>query len=294
MKLGKNLQWKKERKHKCSLSPLQCAAPSLHHRFFLPLPQPPWRVLHATRCERLWDGSTGATEGKPRGEIRGSSISPSHPHEWMPRQLRSEPRSESWRLRWGPDELRDTQLPASWRKIRNYAVKTWTNKTVLGWSFSRCLLGLKRHQKCKQTRMWPNVAGVRRIKGSMWHRSKSFNSQEPRFETGRCQDVAWSLFTPVHSSLWASAAPRLLLGKPSRTKNWDLRHWIINPGNLWSLNWQSDAPDVTRTSISEECFQGHLSVDALWKSPVQNRNNACTRETTNIRSTITVRGSVVL
>lgn len=129
------------------------------------------------------------------------------------------------------------------------------------------MLGMKRHQKCKQTRMWPKVAGVWRIMGSVWHGSKSVNSQEPRFETGSCQDVSWCLFTPVNSSLWVSAAPQL--GQPSTTKNSDLRNWIINPGNLWFPNWQSDAPDATRTSISDECFQGHLSVEALWKSPAK-------------------------
>lgn len=94
---------KKERKPKRPLSPLQCAArhpPSLHHLFFLPLPQPPWCVFHATRCERLWDGGTGAAEGDPGGEIRGLtvcvSILRSHPHEWVPGELWSEPRSESW------------------------------------------------------------------------------------------------------------------------------------------------------------------------------------------------------
>lgn len=124
------------------------------------------------------------------------------------------------------------------------------------------MLAMKRHQKCKQTH---NIAGVWRIKGSMWRRSKSFSSLEPRFETGSCQGVTRSLFTSVHSSLWAPAAP--WLGEPSRTKNRDLQNRIINPGNLWSPNWQSDAPDVTRTSISDECFQGHLSVDGKISGP---------------------------
>lgn len=81
MKVGKNLQWKKQWKHKWSLSLLQCAArgpPSLHHLFFLPLPHDAFSMPpDVSDCGMAARGHRGQTQrGNQRSNSLRVSISP--------------------------------------------------------------------------------------------------------------------------------------------------------------------------------------------------------------------------